>query len=163
MIKEILAFFPIALVFMAFKSTLFSAMPLPDVPLLMVFYLAYRRPSVEGVAFAFVVGYMDDVLCGGIIGSTSFAYVIIFMLVHLAGQRLHFTTVFTRSGGAVVAVLLKGALVYTVISFVGLHVRIFVDVLMQAILTGICAHKAIVYMSRLSSRVVTSTFKGEID
>ncbi|MBI5886426.1 MAG: rod shape-determining protein MreD [Deltaproteobacteria bacterium] len=162
MIKEILAFIPIALVFMAFKSTLFSVIPLPDIPLLMVFYLAFRRPSVEGAAFAFVLGYMDDVLCGGIIGSTSFAYIVVFMLVHLAGQRLHFTTAFTRSGGAAIAVVLKGALVYAVVSSAGMHVRIFVDVLMQAILTGICAHKAIVLMSRLSARVVTSSFKGDI-
>lgn len=161
MIKEILAFIPIALVYMALKSTLFTAVPLPDIPLLMVFYLAYRRPSVEGAAFAFVIGYMDDVLCGGIIGSTSFAYMIVFMSVHLAGMRLHFTTAFTRAGGAVIAVLLKGALVYAVVSLAGLHVRIFVDVFMQAILTGICAHKAIALMSRLSARVATSSFTGE--
>ena len=161
MIKEILLFIPLALVYVAFKSTLFVSIPLPDLPLLMVFYFAFRRPSVEGAIFAFVVGYMEDVLGGGIIGSTSFAYIIVFVLVHIAGKRLHFTTVLTRASGAALAVLVKGALIYTVVRLAGLKVSIFTDVVMQAIVTGALAHLIITQMFRLSGRIVRTSFKGD--
>lgn len=162
MIKEILLFIPLALVYMAFKSTLFAAVPLPDLPLMMVFYFAFRRPSVESALFVFALGYIEDMLGGGIIGSTSFAFIIVFMLVHLAAQRIHFTTVLTRAGGATLAVLIKGALIYAVVRLAGLKVVIFTDLIMQAIMTGIFAHLLITLMFRLSARVVRSSFEGDV-
>lgn len=161
MIKEIILFIPLALVYMAFKSTLFTSIPLPDLPLLMVFYFAFRRPSVEGAIFAFILGYIEDVLGGGIIGSTSFAYIIVFMLVHLAGKRIHFTTALTRAGGAMLAVLMKGALIYLVLRLAGLRVNIFADVIMQTIVTGVCAHLIITLIFRLSARIVRTSFEGD--
>lgn len=162
MIKEISLFIPLALVYMAFKSTLFTNVPLPDLPLLMVFYLAFRSSSVEGVIFAFVLGYMEDVLGGGIIGSTSFALIIVFMAVHLTGKRLHFTTVSTMAGGAALAVLVKGALIYLVVGLVGFKAALFTDVILQAVVTGVCAHSIIRLMYKLSSRIARSSFKGDV-
>lgn len=148
--------------YLALKSTILASVPLPDLPLLMVFFAASRRPSVEGVAFAFVLGYVEDVLEGGIIGSSSFALIAVFLVVHLLSMRVHFSTAATRAGGAAMAVLIKGLLIYIVISTVGLKVHIFVDVILQAVVTGVFAHAIITVMARLAGRIAPGAFKGDL-
>jgi hypothetical protein len=54
--RDFLIFLPISLFFLALRSTLFKGFPLPDIPLLIVFYVAYTRPSLEGVVLSFVLG-----------------------------------------------------------------------------------------------------------
>ncbi|MBI5562687.1 MAG: rod shape-determining protein MreD [Deltaproteobacteria bacterium] len=159
--KEIIIFFPIALLYAALKGTLFASIPLPDVPLLMVFYAAYRRPSVEGVLLAFVLGYMEDVLGGGIIGSASFALIAVFLAAHLLAKKVQFSTRGTRAGGAFAAVLIKGALVYTVIRLSNLTAHILTDVLIQAVVTAVFAPAILTLTARLALRLAPAPWKGD--
>src|SRR3989304_4815710 len=71
--REFLVFLPLTIAYFALKSTLFAGFPLPDIPLIIVFYMAYRKAAVAGVLSAFAFGYLDDAFSGGIIGTSSFA------------------------------------------------------------------------------------------
>ena len=90
--KEFLLFLPLTIIYLALKSTLFASFPLPDIPLIMVFYLASRKASVEGALFAFVLGYLDDAFSGSVIGASSFALVLIYLGTHLMSMLVEFTT-----------------------------------------------------------------------
>jgi len=159
--KEFLLFLPITAVYLAFKSTLFPDFPLPDLPLIIVFFMAYRRPSLEGALLGFVLGYMDDAFNGGIIGSTSFSLVFIFIVIHLFARKLHFSPTALRAGGVAVAMLIKGLLMYLVIRSANAGASFFTFVLLHALVTGICAPPVIMALSWLAELVSPQKFKDD--
>src|SRR4030067_1744150 len=137
--KEFLLFLPLTIIYLALKSTLFAAFPLPDSPLIMVFYLASRKAPSEGAFFAFVLGYLDDAFSGGILGTSSFALVFIFLSVLLLSKVVQFTTPAARAGGAGAAALVKGAAVYYVMRYSNVDAYFFTHVVLQALVTGFFA------------------------
>lgn len=157
--KEFLLFLPITAVYLALKSTLFPDFPFPDLPLIIVFFMAYRRPSLEGALLAFTLGYIDDAFNGGIIGSTSFALLFIFLAIHLFARKLHFSTPALRAGGVAVAMLIKGMLMYLVIRSANASVSLFTFVVLHALVTGICAPPIIMGLSWLAELVSPHKFK----
>ena len=90
--KDFLIFIPATIVYLAVKSTIFASFPVPDLPLIMVFYLGYTRPSLEGALLCFVVGYIEDALAGGVTGSTSFALIFIFLCAYFLSRKVQFTS-----------------------------------------------------------------------
>ena len=157
--KEFLLFLPITAVYLALKSTLFPDFPLPDLPLIIVFFMAYRRPSLEGALLGFVLGYMDDAFNGGIIGSTSFSLVFIFLVIHLFARKVSFSTPALRAGGVAVAMLIKGVLMYLVIRSANASASFFTFALLHALVTGICAPPVIMALSWLAELVSPQKFK----
>ena len=59
--KEFLIFLPLTILYLALKSALFPNVPAPDIPLIIIFYMASRKASIEGVLLAFVLGYVEDI------------------------------------------------------------------------------------------------------
>jgi len=161
--KEFLLFVPITAIYLAIKSTLFPDFPLPDLPLTIVFFMAYRRPSLEGAFLGFVLGYIDDAFNGGIIGSTSFALVFIFLVIHLFARKVHFSTPALKAGGVAVAMLIKGLLMYLVVGSKGAGASFFAFVLLHALVTGICAPPIIMALSWLTELVSPQKFKDNVN
>ncbi|MBI5235203.1 MAG: rod shape-determining protein MreD [Deltaproteobacteria bacterium] len=157
--KEFIIFLPLAALYLAFKSTLFASVPMPDLPLIIVFYSAYRKTSIEGVILAFILGYMDDVMSGGIIGASSFSLIIVYMAVRLIALKVHFSTVATRAGGAASAALLKGVLIGMVLRSAGIHVSFLGNVLLITAATGVFAPAFITLFTRLINLVSPAAFK----
>jgi rod shape-determining protein MreD len=157
--KEFIIFLPLAALYLAFKSTLFASVPMPDLPLIIVFYSAYRKTSIEGVILAFILGYMDDVMSGGVIGASSFSLIIVYMAVRLIASMVHYSTVATRAGGAAAAALLKGILIGMVLRSVGIHISFIGSVLLIAITTGASAPAFITLLTRLVNLVTPAAFK----
>lgn len=157
--KEILLFLPIAVVYLAVKTALFPSFPLPDIPLLMVFYLGYTRPSTAVALFAFAVGFIDDAFSGGIVGATSFALVAIFIAVYVFSRFVQFTTPSLIAGGGLATAILKGLLTFSVLKFSNLGVHFFTHVLLQGFVTAVFAPLVIAVFSRITSYINPQTFK----
>jgi len=159
--REFLVFLPLSVLYLAFKSVLAPGAPLPDLPLIIVFYMAFAMGSFEGALMGFILGYIDDVFNGALIGSSSFALVFVFLCVHLLSRKVHFYTALTRASGALGASIIKGALVFTVLRLTGLNARFFSNVILQSISTGVFAPAVIVGLSRLSALVSPRSFKDD--
>lgn len=157
--KEFLLFLPLTIVYLALKSTLFPAFPLPDIPLIMVFYMASRKATVEGVFLAFALGYLDDAFSGGIIGTSSFALIVIFVCAHLASMLVQFTTAASRAAGAAVAALVKGGATYYILRFSNVDAYFLTHVVLQALVTGFFAPPVMAFLQRLVQVVTPRKFK----
>lgn len=157
--KEFLLFLPLTIIYLILKSTLFAAFPLPDIPLIMVFYLASRKASVEGALLAFVLGYLDDAFSGSVIGASSFALVLIFLSTHLMSMLVEFTTPVARAAGAAAAALVKGAAVYYVLRYANVDAYFFTHVMLQALVTGFFAPPVISGLLWLTAAVTARKFK----
>lgn len=151
--KELLIFPPLTIIYLALKSTVFQSVPLPDLPLLFVFYIGFRKASTAGAVTAFALGYMEDALTGGIFGLTSLTLVLIFLIVHILSWKVHFSTTPMRAGGAFALTVLKGLLIYLLMGFIGLGAPFLGRTLLQAAVTGAIAPGAIMLLMRLSARL----------
>lgn len=159
--KEFLVFLPITIVYLALKSTILVNLPLPDLPLIIIFYMAYRKPTIEGALMGFVLGYLDDAFNGGIIGTSSFALVLIFLAMHILAKKVQFSTPAFRAGGVAVVALIKGALTYSVLRFANVGVYFFTHVVLMSLVTGILAPGIITLFQRLFSLFGPESFKGK--
>jgi rod shape-determining protein MreD len=160
--RDFLIFLPITLFFLALRSTIFKDLPLPDLPLLIVFYIAYTRPSLEGVVLSFVLGYIDDVFSAAVIGSTSFSFIFVFAFVYLVSKKVHFSTPGIKALGASVIALLKGTITYIILSFVNFNISFLAYVLPAVLLTGLFSPAIIAFMSWLDTLMAPHTSKGDI-
>lgn len=158
--RDLLVFLPTAILYLAIKSTLLPEIPFPDVTLLVVFYVAYTRTSLEGAFLAFILGYIEDVFTGGVIGSTSFGLVMAFLAVHLLSRRMHFTTPAVKAAVAAALGLAKGILLFVVIDFASGGLRSVADMFFVAVLTGIFAPAILAGLGWLAYLVNPRTFEG---
>lgn len=157
--KDYLIFLPLTILYLVIKGTLFPTVPLPDVPLVIVLYVAYSKPSIEGALLAFIIGWLEDALTAGIFGATSFALVVCFLALHLLSKRMHFSTPFMKAGAAGVFSLVKGGLIYAVLSLTDFDVPFLNYTLFQAIITAAFAPAIIVLISRLTGYLHPHSFK----
>ncbi len=158
--KELLTFPPIVILYLALKTTLFPAIPVPDVTLLIVFYMGFRKPSAEGAVTAFALGFLEDALTGGILGVTSFSLVFVFLTVHLVARKVEFGTPLIRAGSAAALTLMKWLLVYTVLKIAGIGIPFSGLAALQIIVTGAAAPAAITLLMRLSAYLSPGRLNG---
>lgn len=157
--KDFLVFLPITVLYLVIKSTLFTSFPLPDLPLLMVFYVGHKKPAVEGALLSFALGYIEDAFTGGIYGVTSFSLVLIFLATHLLAKKVQFTTPAITAGCAFAMSLLKGVLIYSLLGFMGLDAPFLWRIIVQALLTGIFASAVISAFHRIGTVTGQRTFE----
>lgn len=158
--RDFLIFLPITVFFLALRSTLFQGLPLPDLPLIAVFYIAYSRPSLAGVVLSFALGYIDDVFSGAVIGSTSLSLVLVFAFVHLLTKKVHFSTAGMMALGAAVMALLKSTATYIILSSFSSYIPFLAYTLPTVFLTGLFSPAFIALFSRLSIYKAPHTPKG---
>lgn len=160
--KELLIFPPIVILYLTLKTTLFISVPLPDVTLLIVFYMGFRKPSAEGAVMSFALGFLEDALTGGIFGITSFSLVFIFLLLHVIARKVEFSTPLLRAGSAAVLSLVKWILGYAVLRVAAVSIPFTGMAALQIIVTGLLAPVAITLLLRLSAYISPRTFeRGE--
>ncbi len=157
--KDYLIFLPLTILYLVLKGTIFPTVPLPDVPLIIILYVAYSKPSIEGALLGFVLGYLEDALTAGVLGSTSFALVVVFLAVHLLSKKMEFSTPFIKAAAAAVFTLAKGALIYMVLSFTDFDVPFLNRIVFQAVITGAFAPAIIVLISRLTAYLSPHSFE----
>lgn len=159
--KELITFLPISIAYLAFRSTVFANIPVPDVTLIMVFFMASRGASLEGLLTAFIFGYIEDAFTGGVIGSSSFALIVVYTAAHLASKKAHFSTPGIRAGGALFFSLLKSLLIYAALRSTGVRAEFFWGLALTAIATGAFAPPIMNMLSRLSFFLNPHRFKNE--
>jgi rod shape-determining protein MreD len=157
--KDYLIFLPLTILYLVIKGTLFPTVPLPDLPLVIVLYVAYNKPSIEGALLAFIIGWIEDALTAGVFGTTSAALVVVFLALHLISKRMHFTTPVMKAAAAGILSLIKGGVIYAVLSFTDFDVPFLNYIIFQAIITAAFAPAIIVLISRLTGYLNPHSFK----
>lgn len=160
--KNFLIFLAITIIYLSFKSTILPSVPTPDIPLIIVFFMAYNSASTKGVVLSFIIGYLDDVLNGSIIGTTSFTLVFIYAATHLLAKRMHFSNLSSKVIGCGVASLLKGTLSYIIWRSVSQEVSFFAHVIPTAIITALFAPFIISIFERYPSLSGADASEGGI-
>ncbi len=157
--KDFIIFIPITVLYLVLKSTIFISIPIPDLPLIIVLFIAYNRASIEGAVLGFVIGYLEDAFTGGVFGSTSFALMVIFIVVYLLSKRVTFSTPFIRALAAGLLTVLKGLLIYTVLHLTHFDAPLLGSILIAAVVTGAFTPAIILLLTRISGTVDPQTLK----
>ncbi len=155
--RNFVLFIPLTVLFLTVKCTVLPFTPLPDLPLIIVFYLACERSSVEGAFLSFIIGYIDDVFHGAVAGITSFALVSVFIMVYLLAKKVHFSTPGIQAFGVVFMFLIKVILIYTVLSLNSLEISFLSQIASTGIVTGIFTPLVIVFLKWLTVPAVVRT------
>ena len=150
--KDFLIFLPTTLLFLALKSTILHSVPLFDLPLLISFYVAYRRPSPEGVVLAFTLGYMEDVMGGALLGVTSFGLVIVYAAAYLLSKKVDFQGAAMKVVGAGAMSLVAGLSAYIILSVKDLQAPVLAYILPEALVTALFAPAIIGLLARLTEK-----------
>jgi rod shape-determining protein MreD len=150
--KDFLIFLPITLLFLAVKSTIPHAIPLFDLPLLITFYVAYRRPAPEGVVLAFTLGYLEDVFSGALLGVTSFGLIIVYATVYLLSKKVDFQGAAMKVGGAGAMSLVAGFAAFVIMYVKDLQVPAAAYILPEAVVTALFAPPLIGLLARLTEK-----------
>lgn len=135
--RAFIIFLLTTIIFLVLKSTLMPTLPLPDLPLIITFYIASRRPSVEGVILCFIIGYFDDALSGGIMGMTSFSLLFVYAATYVLARKVDFSNNLSKAVGGGAASLLKGILTFIVWSNITPGVSFFMHVVPVVIVTAV--------------------------
>ncbi len=137
--KDFFGFTFIVIIYLAFRTTVLPSVPIPDLPLIIVFFLSYKRPCLMGLVLAFFLGYTSDVLMGSIIGITSFTLVFVYAANYLVATRFHYDNHLLRAIGCGIATLASGTLAFLILSFINEDVRFFANVVPQTVVTAFFA------------------------
>lgn len=83
------------------QTTLIHALPsrfqiAPDVLLAVCVFLGLHRHTVGGVVGAFLLGYVQDAVGGGVVGLNAFGMVVVYVLVYLTCRRLWVDNVISK-------------------------------------------------------------------
>ncbi len=147
--KNYLILIPLSIIYYSLKSTLLPSVPLPDLTILAVLYLATHDVSAEGVLLAFILGYIDDTFSGAVLGSTSFATTFIYAFVYILSYKIDFLGIYGRVIGAFSLVIIKGILCYFLLDSLGIEVNFLLTYLPTAVITALFAPAIIYLIGRL--------------
>lgn len=159
--RDYFTYIPIILVYFAFTGTLFTDMPVPDLTVLLAFYLSYKRPSPHGALLVFLIGYIEDSVCGGILGSSSAALTLIYAAGFMLASRVQYSDPFTKTYMLFGASLLKAAIIFAVVSVV-IGATVFETfAIITAAVTGLLAPVFMKAFASIDNRV--ELIVGKID
>jgi len=137
--KNYLIFLPITIFYLSLKSTLAASLPLPEITVMITLFIAYEKSSIHGLFLVFILGYIDDVFTGSVIGSSSFALAFIYVVVSLMAKKVQLSTVTIRAGAAASLTLIKMMIVWLIIRATGLAAPFMAQIILTAIVTGLFA------------------------
>ncbi|MBI5559651.1 MAG: hypothetical protein HY883_00040 [Deltaproteobacteria bacterium] len=158
--KDFFIFLPLTVVYLAFKAAVFPSLPLPDITLLIVLFVAQKGASVGGALLSFVLGYVDDVFSGAIIGSTSFALALTFGVAYLLSRKVHFSTVAAMAIGSAGLDLFKWVLILAALGLSGVKFPFMPQILLTVTVTGFFAPVILPFFRRLSATKVPGAQRG---
>jgi len=157
--RDYIALFLIAIAYLVVESTIMTTLPLPDVLLILVFYTAIKRPSTTGVLVCFALGYLEDIFLGGVLGSTSFAFMAVFLSVYLLSKKVHFTTPAVSALTALALAALKISLIYTIMRTISGELGLSAFTVAQIVLTAVFAPFVLNLLERLETIVSPHAFE----
>ena len=88
----------------------------PDLLLIICVYLGLHRHSVRGAFGAFVLGYLQDMFSGSVVGLNTFAMCLVFTLVYLTSRSLWVDNVLSKIVLVFLASVLKTTAVLVLIA-----------------------------------------------
>ncbi len=157
--RDYITLFLIAIFYLVVESTIMTSVPLPDVLLLIVFYIAVRKPTIAGVMVCFAMGYLEDILIGGVLGSTSFSFMAVFITVYLLSKKVQFNAPAVWALTALCLSAMKVFLIYAIMSSISSDLGLSFFTLVQIILTSVFAPFVIHLLERLESLVSAHAFE----
>ncbi|MFQ5354629.1 MAG: rod shape-determining protein MreD [Thermodesulfobacteriota bacterium] len=157
--RDYITLFVVAIFYLVLESTIMTSVPMPDVLLLIVFYIAARKPSTAGVLVCFALGYLEDILIGGVLGSTSFSFMAVFITVYLLTKKVHFNAPAVQALTALCLAAMKVFLIYAIMSSINSDLGLSTITLLQIILTSVFAPFVINLLERLESLVSAYAFE----
>ena len=139
----------------ALLSFFIPPLVIPDILVILVFYLGIYRPSWKGALASFILGYFADVFSGGTIGISSFSLTLIFFIVYLMSKKIDFTLPLVRILWVCIAVILNAFLIYGILRMIGPRREIlfsfFKLILPNALITGMVSPIFFYMMERLEA------------
>jgi len=157
--RDYIALFLVSIAYLVVESTIMTSLPLPDVLLIMVFYTAAKRPSTAGVLVCFSLGYLEDIFLGGILGTTSFSFMAVFLCVYLLSKKVHFNTPAVAAVTALALASLKAILIYTIMRTINNDLGLSVFTVAQIVLTAVFAPFVITLLEPLETIVSPHAFE----
>jgi len=140
--KSFFTYLGLALLFLVIESTLlYHVLPsflIPDVILIMVFHLGFNNRSTSGALTAFTLGYLADVFSGWVIGTSSFAFVFVFVITSMLAKIVSLNSIMIKIGGAIFMSILKGILAYLLLRLTNEEIPLY-TIFTTAISTGIAS------------------------
>ena len=135
--------------------------PSPDVILVLVILFGFRYSRSFGGPLAFLLGLVQDVLSGGIVGLNALSKTVVFALTASMSGRFYFPNLFAK----VAMVLLGGAVDVVLLTVVqaiarSIHVSMFVSIqqlMLQILFSGLLAPLIIVVTTKLLNVVERET------
>ena len=169
--KRILILLLAGLIAVVVQVTIFTWLPLgrfkPDLVLIVVLYIGFFLPPTEGGVLAFLLGYLEDLFAGSVLGLFTFARVVAWFLAKLASGVLHVKstpaqTIFVAIYSGIDALVLVGALRF----FGGPDYpapEIDSGVLWQALLNALAAPFVITALARAERRFESGFPRKRLD
>ncbi len=149
----------IAFSYLVVESTLVTSLPMPDVMLLLVFYTAVKRPDTTGVVFCFVLGYMEDIFLGGVLGSTSFSFMAVFLAVDFLSRKVHFRSPGVAAITAMALSAIKVFLIYIIMQSINSDIGLSLSTLAGIVLTAVFAPFVMNLLERFETIVSPHAFE----
>ncbi len=126
----------------------------PDIILIIVFFVGFRFATWNGVLIAFCLGYLADLFSGNVLGISSFALIIDYLIVYFMVKSLYFNNFYPQLLGGIILELIYIYLIFilsylfqertVVLSFSGMA-------LPRAIVTGILTPFLIMLFEHIES------------
>jgi len=157
--RDYIALFLISIAYLVVQSTLVTSLPMPDVLLLIVFYAAARRPSTLAVIFSFFLGYMEDIFLGGVLGSTSFSFMAIFVAVYFLTRKVQFKTPGVIAITALALSAIKAFLVFAIMKTINSEITPSFFTMTEILLTAVFAPLVMNLLERLETIVSPHAFE----
>jgi rod shape-determining protein MreD len=138
-------------------------LPVPEVVLIVVILFSFQYPFALGGGLSFVLGLVQDVLSGGIIGLNALSKTAIFSLSRWIARRLDLTTVGFKIAMVFFGGMIDGLLVTTILLIAGMiHIpasMIVRQLLLQILCTGLLSPLVLL----TTPTVLDLGWKGEED
>lgn len=159
--KNFIVYLVFALLFLVIENTLlilfFPSLLIPDVILIMVFYLGFSNRSISGMLTAFSLGYLTDVFSAGVIGASSFTLVVVFVITSMLARLLNLNSMLIKVGGAIFMSILKGILTYIVFRFLNQDIPLYI-IFPTAISTGIISPFIFTLLKKVEKKTKTTRY-----
>lgn len=160
--RDYIIIIPISIVFLLIKSSIFSWMPLPDLLLIITFHLAITRPTALGVFLIFTIGYFSDAFNGAIMGATSFGLIVIYLITYMFSHKLHLKGANWQTITLGAFSLVKGLLVFYIISGATEVELLYKVIVPTALMTGLLAPFLLTMLQILDNKFDLNKFKGSL-
>lgn len=159
--KEIFIYIPIVIIYLSLKSSLMPSMPLPDLSVIIIYYIAIKRPSIATVILAFSFGYIEDIFYGTVVGTSSASNIIVFLIVFFISKKLTLTTPYVIAVVNVILVMIKFLFVTLVGLYVGANGMSFFHAIPLALMTGLVSPLAVQIINVISIKANIEVKKGD--